>query len=161
MLFADKGQIVMEKLIFKLNDDRLSVNIIADPDCLICEARTEEFIKSTGYSFKDLLNRSDILESMKSVPLFRSLSQNKLESIVNKIRIENFNDGDNIITQGEEGSKLYIIKQGKANVIIENRYSRTLHENDNFGEKALFFKEPRSATIKALGYCECLVVSCE
>lgn len=125
------------------------MNLVADPDCLLCEAKVNDFIKATGYSFTDLLNKSELLTQLKMIPLFRSLAVSKLESIVSKIRIEHFNNGETIITQGEEGNKLYIIKRGKVNIFINGNIIRTLNESEYFGDRALFFKEPRSATVKA------------
>lgn len=148
-IFCNKGQIVAEQAISKQTSDIVGETIIADPDCYICQAYVNDFIKLTGFSFTDLLDKAEMLNQLKIIPLFRSLSSHKLESIVNKIRIEHFCLGQNIIVQGEEGTKLYIIKKGKADIEVNGKKVRTLGENENFGERALFFKEPRSATVVA------------
>ena len=115
-----------------------------------------KFIKLTNISFKDLLNKIDIINQLKKMILFRSLANSKLERIEGKLKVEYFNDGKNIITQGEDGNKLYLIKHGKVDIIVNGNKIRTLHENDSFGERALFFKEPRSATCIAKGFVELL-----
>ena len=93
-----------------MSGEKLKNSVIADPDCLLCEVPTESFLKATGYSFKDLINRSDILELLKGVRLFKSLSGNKINLIANKVKLENFKDGEKIIKEGDDGSKLYVIK---------------------------------------------------
>lgn len=145
---------MFEKELISMSQERTKSSIIADPDCLLCEVQTEAFLKATGFSFKDLINRSDILESLKHVPLFRSLSNNKMNLIANKVKIETFKSGEKVIIEGQDGSKLYILKTGKADIFIREDYIRTLNENEYFGERTLFFKEPRSATVIANGDLE-------
>ncbi len=46
-------------------------------------------------------------------------------------------------------------------IYINTLYVRTLNENENFGERALFFNEPRSATALALGEVELFCIKKE
>ena len=46
------------------------------------------------------------------------------------------------------------IKSGKVDIFVNNKYIRTMNENECLGERALFFQEPRSATAKANGDVE-------
>ena len=46
------------------------------------------------------------------------------------------------------------IKSGKEDIFVNNKYIRTMNENECLGERALFFQEPRSATAKANGDVE-------
>jgi cGMP-dependent protein kinase 1 len=78
----------------------------------------------------------------------------KLEILSNNIQKEKYENGETIITQGEEGSKFYIIKSGKVDIYVNDNYIRTLNEGENFGERALFLKENRSATALANGKVE-------
>jgi cGMP-dependent protein kinase len=133
-------------------------DLIAEPDCLLCEVNTDAFLKATGYSFKDLINRSDIIEMLKNVRLFKSLSQSKINLIASKVKFENFKDKDKIIIAGDDGTKLYILKEGKADIWVKGNFIRTLNENEYFGERTLFFKEPRSATVTANGDVEVIAL---
>lgn len=148
-IYASTGKILFEKELVVMSKERTRNGIIAEPDCLLCEVPTEAFLKATGFSFSDLKDRSDLLESLKHVPLFKSLSNNKMNMIANKVKILKFSNENKVITQGEDGSILYILKKGKADIFINNEYIRTLNENEYFGERSLFFKEPRSATVIA------------
>lgn len=141
--------------------ERIKNPIVADPDCLLCEVPTEAFLKATGFSFKDLINRSDILELLKGVRLFKSLSSSKINLIANKVKIETFKHDEKIIKEGEDGTKLYVIKTGKADIWVKGNYIRTLNENEYFGERTLFFKEPRSATCIANGDTELIALEKE
>ena len=63
--------------------------------------------------------------------------------------MEKVANGRNVITQGEEGTRFYINKKGLVDIFVKDKYIRTMNENEYLGERALFFKEPRSATAKA------------
>ena len=78
----------------------------------------------------------------------------KIEDIFAKIKIEKYDKGKNIMTQGEEGKRFYIVKKGSIDIYVGNKYIRTLNVNEYLGERALFFKEPRSATCTAHEDCE-------
>jgi len=73
-----------------------------------------------------------------------------------------YRDGEFIIRQGEMGDSMFVIQQGKVEVLREetNRtFSLTeLGPGDLFGEMALCEKEPRSATVRALGEVRVLTV---
>eukprot|EP00915_Cephaloidophora_sp_WS-2016_P005515 GHVH01007338.1.p1 GENE.GHVH01007338.1~~GHVH01007338.1.p1 ORF type:complete len:782 (+),score=176.85 GHVH01007338.1:723-3068(+) len=54
------------------------------------------------------------------------------------------------MTEGDTGEDLYIIKSGQARVTIHGKWVRDQYPGENFGERALLFDEPRSATITAV-----------
>ena len=64
-------------------------------------------------------------------------------------------DGEVIIKQGTVGDCLYVIQQGKVDVISEKGKKEVkiaeLGEKEFFGEMALFEKDVRSCTVKANG----------
>ena len=69
------------------------------------------------------------------------------------MRKEHFGPGVRIITQGEEGDKFYLLREGQVEVTQEANgaaaYIRTLGTGDFFGEAALMSGRPRSATVTA------------
>ena len=79
--------------------------------------------------------------------------------MVEVIKEENYQNGENIMTQGEKGNKFYILKKGKVDIIVNDKYIRTLNEKEYFGERAFFFHEKLSATIKANGNVIVLYIS--
>ena len=150
-IVANRGTILFQYELFHNSNDKTDYDIIPQPDCLLIEANTKDFLNELGGNFKELMAQTDIMKSLNKISIFRNLSSNKLDYIVNAISEEKFNDGDDIFIQGEEGDKFYIIKSGKVEIIINNKYIRTLNEKEYFGERALFFNEKRSATIRAVG----------
>jgi len=98
-----------------------------------------------------LLSRGKILESINKVPLFKQLSELKKSLLIESLKKQKVDNGKVIISQGEEGSRFYIIKKGKVDIIINKQYLRTLNKHEYFGDRALFFDEKRSATAVANG----------
>ena len=105
-------------------------------------------------SLKMLGEKSSFIEQLKKVTLFKNLTNAKLENLSKKIKVEKVPNGKNVITQGEEGTRFYIIKKGLVDIFVNNKYIRTMNENEYLGDRALCFKEPRSATAKANGDVE-------
>jgi hypothetical protein len=66
-----------------------------------------------------------------------------------------YKDGDVIYRQGEPGDCMYLIQEGKARVLRREGNKELciaeLGENDFFGELAVFEKENRSFTVRAVG----------
>ena len=73
-----------------------------------------------------------------------------------------YKDRECIVRQGEQGTCMYVVQQGELEVIDE-RHGREvrlglMRPGDIFGEMALFEKEARSATVRALGEAQVLTV---
>ncbi|EAN31256.2 Protein kinase domain protein [Theileria parva strain Muguga] len=86
---------------------------------------------------------------LDSVKIFEMLTENQKNMVTNAFVESKFVPGDRIVTQGDFGDVLYIIKEGKADVLINDEKVRTLTNGQYFGERALLYDEPRSATIVA------------
>ena len=67
-------------------------------------------------------------------------------------------DGDAIFHAGDTGDFLYIIAEGKVDVIKDDAVITTLNAGEYFGEMALLSEKKRSATIKASGPCKILAI---
>ena len=150
-IVANRGTILFQYELFQNLNDKIDFDIIPQPDCLLIEANTNDFLNELGGNFKELMAQTEIMKSLNKISIFRNLSSQKLDYIVSVITEEKFNDDEDIFRQGEEGDKFYIIKSGKVNILINDKYIRTLNEKEYFGERALFFNEKRSATIRAVG----------
>jgi len=134
--------------------NRVQNDIIANPESVIFIASLETFQKHLGMALEDAIVAIEELKFIKKVPLFATLSKSKIELLNNCIILQTYENGDFIITQGEEDSKFFIIKSGKVDITVNNVYVRTLNETESFGERALFLKERRSASAQANGKVE-------
>ncbi len=73
-----------------------------------------------------------------------------------------YRDGEVIVRQGETGKCMYVIQEGQVEVVAEHDGEeirlRTLGNNDFFGEMAIFERELRTATVRALGDTRVLTI---
>jgi CRP-like cAMP-binding protein len=73
-----------------------------------------------------------------------------------------YNDGDVIIRQGDVGDCMYVIQEGQVEVILESQGQEIQLQVHGpgafFGEMAIFDKDVRSATVRALGDAKILTV---
>jgi cGMP-dependent protein kinase len=136
----------------KNEDFTLKQDLIAEPDCLLAEIDTTEINSILGGNLQTIQKKSETYKNIKQIALFKILSEDKLENIQNKLNIEEYDNGRKIITQGEIGDKLFIIKSGRVDFFVNSKYVRSLNENEEFGARSLIISERRSATAIANGH---------
>ncbi len=104
----------------------------------------------------------EIADFIASNPLFYSLPRAVVQSIAEKFRVQGFEPDEIIVREGEPGDSFYIIREGHVHVVkyVDERelVLAELGLGEGFGEMALMFDQPRSATIKALDHVETLVL---
>ena len=108
-----------------------------------------------------------MIEHLKNIPLFKSLSNDELNSIHEKLEEINFAKDTLVFEAGEIGDCIYIIVEGKVEVYIEIEiggklekvFLSNLEKGDYFGEMSLITGEPRSASVITLSKCELLRLS--
>ncbi len=74
-----------------------------------------------------------------------------------------YHDGEEIICEGEEGNCMFVIQEGQVEVIIAGDEEQKIrlgvrNEGEFFGEMAIFDRDVRSATVRALGEARVLTV---
>ena len=74
-----------------------------------------------------------------------------------------YKDGEVIICEGEEGKCMYVIQEGEVEVFIRGDEGKEIRlgvrgEGEFFGEMAIFDRDVRSATVRALGEARVLTV---
>jgi CRP/FNR family transcriptional regulator len=74
-----------------------------------------------------------------------------------------YKDGEVIICEGEEGNCMYVIQEGEVEVLIAGEGEKEIRlgvrgEGEFFGEMAIFDRNVRSATVRALGEARVLTV---
>ena len=153
-IICNKNTMLFDKEIYNEDKTELKSSIYCSSLCLVAKAKTSDIQKKYHCSLKDLIEQSNKVEQLKNVALFKNLTKEKFDLLATKIKTEKIPDRHNVITQGEEGTRFYIIKKGFINIYVNKKYIRTMNENEYLGERALFFKEPRSATATAKGDAE-------
>jgi CRP-like cAMP-binding protein len=73
-----------------------------------------------------------------------------------------YRDGETVIKQGRTGENFYVIQSGRVEVVQTTEHGEQhliyLDTGESFGEMAIFEKEVRSATIRAVGEARVLKV---
>eukprot|EP00929_Paragymnodinium_shiwhaense_P044358 TRINITY_DN22763_c0_g1_i1.p1 TRINITY_DN22763_c0_g1~~TRINITY_DN22763_c0_g1_i1.p1 ORF type:complete len:1150 (-),score=192.39 TRINITY_DN22763_c0_g1_i1:307-3756(-) len=89
------------------------------------------------------------MKLVKRVQIFRHLSQDQIDGLVQSLRPMFYGQGERIIQQGTIGDSFFIIAKGEVVVTIDGQVVRTLGMYGFLGERALLFDEPRTATVEA------------
>jgi len=84
----------------------------------------------------------------KKVHIFRHLSSEQINKLVQSFVLQRYRKGAHVIKQGEVGASFFVIASGDVNVEIDGKFIRTMTKNSYFGERALLFDEPRTATVE-------------
>lgn len=91
--------------------------------------------------------------------LFSGLEKKDFSIILLAMKECNFPSGEKVITEGDDGSFLFVIEKGQLECIKkidgEDKVLRTCNEGDVFGELALLYNCPRAASVVAKGACVC------
>jgi len=75
------------------------------------------------------------------------------ENIVKKMFYCEVPLNDFIFKQSENATSFFILERGSMEVIVNDKSKRELKAGDGFGELALLYNAPRSASVKALDHC--------
>ena len=141
---------------------------------LFTEKKREEVIISKepcelytidGESFRDIQKRNNemVLKErynfLNNISLFESLDKISKYNVAQKLKKKEFHSNNKIITRGEKGDKLYIIKEGIVSCRIGLQEIRRLSNNEYFGQNAILIDVKRGADIIALNKTVCYEIS--
>lgn len=110
---------------------------------------TAEVVEQEGDETGDWMSR------LLKIDAFSSLPPSTLQGLLMRMKSYPVEQGDEVISQGEEGEYFYTIHEGRCQVTRReddgtNRVLAELGEGDSFGEEALVSEVQRNATITML-----------
>lgn len=112
------------------------------------ELKKENFEKTQNS--KTVEDYKFLKKSLKNNFLFTHLNKTEFEKIFENMFSAKIKKNDYIFKQKEKADCFFIIKSGEFCVEINNKPKKKLKKGQTFGELALLYNAPRSASIKAL-----------
>jgi CRP/FNR family cyclic AMP-dependent transcriptional regulator len=93
-----------------------------------------------------------ITDFLSTVPLFRELERSAVRGFAELTREQRFAKGALIVSEGDAGDALYVVRSGEVKVVVGGEDGRevilhVLGVGDHFGELALIDGRPRSAHV--------------
>ncbi len=115
-----------------------------------------EFLHDLPAALKESVALHLNKEIIERVPLFEQANENLIRDIILAMEPVVFTPNDYIVRAGEIGRDMYFISKGSVAVLSadETVTYATLTAGQFFGEISLLLSTPRTATIRALEFCD-------
>jgi len=97
--------------------------------------------------------KRDVIER---VPIFRDASLHFIREVAADLEPVVHMPGDYIIKSGEVANAMYFISRGRVEIqATDGRHIRYMEDGEFFGEVGLVLGEVRTATVRAVTFCDC------
>lgn len=146
------------ELVLVLSSSRMAtVRTITASKLYVIERRSFEIMMDeiTEINFKGLH------DFVRTIPLFASIEGIYTESIVRTCLFLRYGKGQVICKEGEDGYLMYVVKTGEVQATKSNIAIGAFKKGSFFGEQALLYDFPNSATFVATEECELVAFSKE
>jgi CRP/FNR family transcriptional regulator, cyclic AMP receptor protein len=106
--------------------------------------------------------RNQKVELLRQVPLFAQLSGRELEQVARLADEIDLREGKQLIRQGDRGREFFVLLEGQADVVKDDKRINQLGAGDFFGEIALIAQTPtRTASVVATTPMRALVITAQ
>jgi CRP/FNR family transcriptional regulator, cyclic AMP receptor protein len=95
------------------------------------------------------VTKTEITQMLSGVPLFSGCSGRELSAVAAAAKEVRRKRGSLLAKKGDPGVGFFLITNGTANVVVNNRKRAELGKGDYFGEMSLLDGGPRSADVVA------------
>lgn len=124
-----------------------AASVVATSDCVLWALDRVSFRSIMAHS--DLKRRVMLDSFMKQVPLLQHLREDERLRVCDAIEFVEYPAGETVLHEGDIGTQFFLIVNGVAEVIKQNKTVSLLQRGDYFGELALLHRAPRAATVVA------------
>ena len=92
-------------------------------------------------------------ERLQGLPVFAGMGSRQLDLLAVKLQVREVDAGETLVRQGDPGDTFFIVREGELEVLVSGngarRRANVLKQGDFFGEVALLYNVPRTATVRA------------
>ena len=114
-------------------------------------------------TFVPLVNIETVIPILSKIAIFGGFEDRQLHEIFKYLEEAIFRQGDYVFQKGDDPSHIYIVKNGKIDLLITNQQvvlrKKTLAVGDCFGEASLMAMHMHTATAIAIEDSEVMVLS--
>ena len=133
---------------------------------LSCNSRAiDEYsvLSDLPQSLRSRLNIAINRQIIKNIPLFKDCTDGEMAALIEQLYQLVILPGEYVMEQGTVGHEMYFVVRGKLQVLRDTEVGYRIMlanrgEGDFFGEIALFEDTYRSASVKAMTYCDLLTL---
>ncbi|OLP91863.1 cAMP-dependent protein kinase regulatory subunit [Symbiodinium microadriaticum] len=133
-----------------------AASVDAKEDCVLWKLDRDTFNHIVKEAAEKKRQRYDAF--LSKVPLLSSMDAYERSQLADALKVETFEQGQKVITEGEEGNKFYIIEDGLCVATKGEVEVMSYAAGDYFGELALINNKPRAATVVAKGDAKLLSI---
>lgn len=104
-------------------------------------------------------NDKKLVKSIMAVPALKPLAGDRFEDFMKMVEIQDYERGEDVITQGEQDQRMFFLLSGKLSVRVDDvEICLLTGRNTVFGEMGIIDTAPRSATVRAKRESRCLAL---
>ncbi|KAL7527098.1 hypothetical protein ACHAXR_001800, partial [Thalassiosira sp. AJA248-18] len=99
-------------------------------------------------------SRRLIYNAIKNNVLFKACTSEELKDLIDAFSAVRRGENSVVIMEGDHGDGFYVLSTGSVSVYESTEFKGTLHPGMGFGEIALLYSCPRTATVRAQENCD-------